>query len=372
MFASRYFRRADFVLLAAVLALVAIGCVMIFSCTRTGLGGSGAAQWAKLRSQLVWVALGLVVLILTMSFDYMRLPSLYLPIYGVSLALLGIVLLMPPVRGTHRWIALGPLNLQPSELAQIALLVTIAAVVSAKEGLHDFLSVSKVFLWLVRPIGLILRQPDLGTPVVIFTTWLVVMVFAGARWPHLGGYVAALLLLFSAAWFSGAIEDYQKQRLLIFMHPQDDPMGDGYQPLQALTAIGNGGFFGKGLFKGPQTGGHYVPDQHTDFIFTGIAEELGFVGAVAVLALFGVLLWRCTVAIAEAKDTFGRLLAAGVTAVIGLHVMLNIAMTVGFAPVKGMPLPLVSYGGSSMIVTMAALGLVQNVYMRRHKIVFGE
>ena len=370
MFSTRHFRRADFVLLGAALALVAIGCLMIFSCTRTGIGGSRGAQWAQVKMQLIWVALGLIVLVVTMSFDYARLTSLHLPVYAGALLLLGIVLLMPAVRGVHRWIILGPLRLQPSELAQIALLVTVACVASAREQVHDFLSLSRTFLWLVPAIGLILKQPDLGTPIVILATWFVVMLFAGARWSHLGGYAAALVLLFSAAWFSGAIKDYQKDRLLIFLHPETDPMGDGYQPLQALTAVGNGGFFGRGLFKGPQTGGNFVPDQHTDFIFTAVAEEFGFVGATVVLLLFGVLFWRCTAAVIEAKDPLGRLLAAGVTAVIGLHVVVNVAMTMSLAPVKGMPLPLVSYGGSSMLATMLAIGLVENVYMRRHKIAF--
>ncbi len=370
MFSSRYLQRVDFVLLGAALALVAIGCLMIFSCTRTGSGDTAGAQWEVVRTQFVWVVLGLAVLAVTMSIDYMRLASFYLPLYGLMLLLLVVVLLMPAVRGTHRWIVLGPLRLQPAELAQMALVITIACVASAREQAHDFLSVSKTFVWLLPALVLILKQPDLGTPIVILSTWFGIMLMAGARWSHLGGYAAALVLLFSAAWFSGAVKDYQKERLLIFLHPETDPMGDGYQAIQARIAVGNGGFIGRGVFRGPQTGGHFVPDQHTDFIFTAVAEEFGFLGALAVLGLFGVVLWRCTVAIAEAKDTLGRLIAAGVTLVLGLHVVANIAMTVGLAPVKGMPLPMVSYGGSNMLATMLAIGLVENVYMRRHKIAF--
>lgn len=370
MLSSRHFQRVDFVLLGAALALLVIGCVMIFSCTRTGGGTPSGVQWNWIRAQLVWVGLGLVVLFVAMSFDYMRLGSLHLPFYGVMLVLLVVVLLMPAVRGTHRWIVLGPLRLQPAELAQLALLITVACVASAREQTHDFLSLGKTFLWLVPAMGLILRQPDLGTPIVILVTWFGIMLVAGARWSHLAGFAAALLLLFSAAWFSGAIKDYQKDRLLAFLHPEKDPMGDGYQTLQSLRAVGNGGFFGRGLLRGSQTQGNFVPDQHTDFIFTAVAEELGFLGALAVLALFGVVLWRCTVAIVEAKDALGRLIATGVTMVLGLHVIANIAMTVGLAPVKGMPLPLLSYGGSSMLATMLAIGLVENVYMRRHKIAF--
>lgn len=370
MFWSRNIKRADPILIIAALTLVAVGCLMIFSCTRTGLGGGTEAQWARVKAQLIWVALGLIVLLLTMAFDYERLPGVYLPVYGLTLVLLAVVLFMPPVRGTHRWIILGPLHLQPSELAQVALLITIACIASTRERVDDFFTLTKTFAWLLPPIALILKQPDLGTPIILLSMWFVIMLFAGARWSHLGGYAVALLLLFSAAWFSGAIKDYQKSRLLIFLHPEDDPTDEGYQSLQALIAVGNGGLFGRGLFRGPQTGGHFVPDQYTDFIFTAVAEELGFVGAVAVLVLFGIILWRCTVALAEAKDTLGRLVAAGVIAVLGMHVVANVAMTVGLAPVKGMPLPFMSYGGSSMVTSMIAIGLVENVYMRRHKIAF--
>lgn len=368
MLSFRHFQRADFVLLGATLALVAIGCLMIYSCTRVGADGS--AQLDTLRAQLIWVVLGFVVLVAAMSVDYMRLSGVHLVLHGAMLLLLLVALLMPPVRGTHRWIILGPLRMQPAELAQIAVVLTVACVAAAQEQLHDFLSIGKSFLWLLPAMGLILKQPDLGTPIVILSTWFGILLVAGARWSHLAGFAAALLLLFSAAWFSGAIEDYQKDRLLIFLHPEKDPMGGGYHVRQSLTAVGNGGFLGRGLFRGPQTQGNFVPDQHTDFIFTAVAEELGFVGSAVVLGLFGVVLWRCMAAIAEAKDVVGRLIATGVTVVLGLHVIANIAMTVGLAPVKGMPLPLMSYGGSSMLATMLAIGLVESVYMRRHKIAF--
>jgi rod shape determining protein RodA len=309
--------------------------------------------------QLLWVVLGVVVLLATMSFDYARLPNVHLPIYVGTLALLVLVLLLPERRGTHRWIEFGPVSLQPAEFAQIALLITLACAANAREHLADFFAVSKVLLWVVPSIGLIM----LGV-------WFGMMFLGGARLPNLAGYAVALICLFAAAWFGGLIHDYQKARLLTFLHPWDDPMGEGFQLTQSLTAIGHGGFLGQGLFRGTLTGLGRIPDQETDFIFTSVAEELGFVGALTVLGLFTVILWRGTAAALEAKDTLGRLLAGGATAVIGIHVLANIAMTMGLAPVKGMPLPLLSYGGSSMLSTMLAVGLLQNVYMRRHKITF--
>jgi rod shape determining protein RodA len=366
----RFFKRADLVMLGAVLALVAIGCVMIYSCTRTELAERGLTRWATLQTQLLWVALGLVALFLTMSFDYTRLTSLHLPIYIGAMGLLTVVLAMPAVRETHRWMVFGPLRLQPAEFAQLAVLITVAAAATARDETHDFLFLLKKLAWVLLPVALILKEPDLGTPVVVLVTWGVVMYTCGARWPHLAGFALAGVLLFSAAWFGGFIHQYQKDRLLTFMHPWKDPTGDGYHLIQSLIAIGHGGPFGQGIFQGTQTRLHFIPDQETDFIFTAIAEELGLVGGLLVLFLFGLVIYRCTVVVLEAKDAFGRLVAAGVTTILAMHVIVNVGMTMGLGPVKGMPLPFISYGGSNMLATMTAIGLVQNVFMRRHKIAF--
>jgi rod shape determining protein RodA len=371
VFASRFFKRADFVLLAAALCLVALGCLMVHSCTRSEGTEPGVTRATKLKAQLVWVALGLLALLGAMSFDYTRLTTLHIPIYGLTLLLLAVVLAMPAVRGTHRWLVLGPLRLQPAEFAQIAMLITIASIVAAAEDrVRDFTFVSKSLLWLVPAVLLILMEPDLGTPVVLLMMWGSVLYIAGVRWTHLAGFASAGVLLFVAAWFTGIIKEHQQRRLLIYLDPERDPLGDGYHLLQSLIAIGHGGLFGQGLFQGTQTQGHFIPDQETDFIFTALAEELGLVGGVTLLVLYGILLWRCTLIMAEAKDTFGRLLVAGVASYLGIHVLVNVGMTMGLMPVKGMPLPLVSYGGSSMLTTMIALGLVESVYMRRHKIAF--
>ncbi|MGQ9730256.1 MAG: rod shape-determining protein RodA [Candidatus Zipacnadales bacterium] len=366
----RFFRRVDFVLLGVASLLIALGCLMIYSCTRTNLAERGAAEWTVLKTQLRWVVLGLVAMFVLMWVDYTRLPGFHIPIYIITVGLLIVALLMPPVRGTHRWLVFGPIRLQPSELTQLSLIISVACVASVRDQLRDFINLSKTFAWLILPIGLIVLQPDLGTPVVLLGIWLAMMFFIGAPWTYLGGYVSAWVMLFITAWFSGLIEPYQKERLLSFLDPAKDATSSGYQLLQSLIAIGHGGVWGLGLFKGTQTRLHYIPDQQTDFIFTTVAEELGFLGGLFVLTLFGVLLWRCTMTILEAKDTLGRLIAAGVTTMLAIHVIVNIGMTMGLGPVKGMPLPLMSYGGSNMLATMMALGLVQSVHMRRHKIAF--
>lgn len=322
MSSSRFFKRADFVLLAVALCLVAVGCLMIHSCTRSHTGGYGAARADKLKTQLMWIGLGLLALVATMSLDYTRLSALYLPIYGLSLLLLAIVLAMPEVRGTHRWLILGPVRVQPAEFAQLAMLVTIATLVAAaEERVHDFVFATKTLLWLVPAVVLIVLEPDLGTPVVILVTWGAMLYVAGVRWTHLAGFASAGLLLFTAAWFTGIIKEHQKDRILIFLDPERDPLGEGWHARQSLMAIGHGGLFGQGLFNGSQTQGHFIPDQETDFIFTAAAEELGFVGGMAMLALYGVLLWRCTAIMAEAKDTLGRLIAAGVLGFFAVHLL---------------------------------------------------
>ncbi|HJN18101.1 MAG TPA: rod shape-determining protein RodA [Armatimonadota bacterium] len=367
---TRFFRRADFVMLACVIILISIGCVMIFSCTRGALSKQGLAQTKTVRMQLIWVLVGLAAMFVMMAIDYSRVASFHMLIYGVTALLLVAVFFCRPINGAYRWIIIGPIRLQPAEFAQLAMVIFIASMTSAQEKAGDFFAITKTFAWMIPVIVLILKEPDLGTPVLMFVVWASMMFLSGARIQHLVGYASAGVLLFLAAWFSGAISDEQKARILVFLHPELYRHGDGYQQYHSLIAVGSGGVFGQGLFQGKQTQGAWIPDQHTDFIFTGIAEEFGFIGAVLVLALFGLLLWRCTVVMFESKDLLGRLLVCGVTAMIGMHVLVNVSMTMALGPVKGMPLPLVSYGGSSMLTTLMGLGIVQSVHMRRHKIAF--
>ena len=357
-------------MLACVILLVALGCLMVYSCTYTKLAREGISPTKTLRTQLMWVLIGIAAMLVMMCIDYTRIASFHLPIYGLILLLLVVVLFMPERNGATRWIFIGPFTLQPSEFAQLAMVIVLAQLCGAQEPPRDFISLTKSFAWLVPVLVLILMEPDLGTPVVMCFTWAAMVFVGGARLTHMAGYAWAGLLLFLAAWFSGVVSQYQKDRLLSFWNLKAHRTGDGYHQFQSLIAIGKGGLFGEGLFKGEWIRLEYIPDQHTDFIFTAVAEELGFVGAAAVLALFAVLLWRCTVVMFEAKDPLGRLLAGGVTTMVGMHVAVNIGMTMGLGPVKGMPLPLVSYGGSNMLVTLMAIGLIQSVHMRRHKIAF--
>ena len=371
---KRLFARADFVLLAVTLALTCFGSVMVASATRHVLTQMGTASSQKLAVHLVSVFLGLGLMALLMSVDYAKLLSLAPAAMGiVLLTLLGLLGLGHAIRGSTRWIPLGAVHLQPSEFAKLALVLMLAFYLSLRSedsdlrGLPVFLRTLGLAL---APGALILLQPDLGTPVVLFLIWVVVMYVVGARPVHLAATVLIALLLFGVAWQTNLLRPHQKERLAAFAHPERDPQGSGWHPLQSRIAVGSGHFWGKGLFRGSQSNLAFIPDQETDFIFAVVGEELGFVGSVVMLTLLGVVIVRCYAAAQEAKDVGGRVLAAGVGAWFSLQVVVNVGTVLGLMPVKGLSLPFISYGGSAMLVNLMALGVVQSVYMRRHKIVF--
>ena len=371
---KRLFTRVDFVLLAIVLVLALYGALMIYSCTHNRLAREGLSPTHKVTSQLVWIALGLVIMGLVMAADYAKLASFSLVIYGVCLGLLVLVLLVTQGRlGAIRWIPLGPLRIQPAELTKLGVILLLGTYLAARreEGEHDtFTTVARSLGYVLVPAALIFLQPDLGTPVVLVFIWLAMLYVLGARVSHLAAFVFAFIMLFTAAWSLGIVRPHQKERLTTFLHPESDPKGSGYHVRQSLIAIGSGHLYGQGLKHGTQTQGNFVPHQEQDFIFTAVAEELGFFGSLLLLGLLALLLVRALIICAQADDINGRLVAAGVAAMFLIHVIASVGMTMGLLPVKGMTLPFVSYGGSSMIVNFAAVGLLQSIYMRRHRIAF--
>jgi len=367
----RLLKRADFQMLTIVLILCVIGSVAIYSCTKSDMVKAGRAPTAKLKLQLVWLVLGLAALLGTMMMDAVKLGRLAIPIYAACMGLLLIVLVLGPIRGTTRWISLGPLNLQPAELAKLGVILMLGAILArAEEQSWDFLFLVRTLAYVMAPVFLILLQPDLGTPIVLFFVWLVMMYVFGGNPMHLAAFALAAILLFAGAWGFGLIRPHQKQRMISFMDPSADPLGSGYHLSQSLIAIGSGHLWGHGLFHGPQSQGSFIPDQETDFIFTVVGEEMGFVGATCVVLLYGLLLYRGLAVAAAAPGMFGRVVATGVTAMLLLQVVANIGMTIGMAPVKGMALPFLSYGGSSLVSSMIAVGILQSIYMRRDPIVF--
>ncbi len=359
-------RRADFQLLTVVLLLCAIGAIAIYSCTRNAEDSS-----ARLTMQLAYIVVGLAVMVGTMTIDTGKMNGLAWPFFLVVMGLLAVVLMMGEVRDTHRWIPIGPVNVQPAELAKLAVIVMLGSFVSrAEHDEYDFIYLVKTLAWVGVPSLLILLQPDLGTPIVLFFIWLVMMFTLGASPMHLGAFVLAGLLLFVGAWGFGLVKPHQKTRLTAFLHPEDASQAASYHLRQSLIAVGAGHLWGQGLFHGPQSQADFIPDQETDFIFTVVAEELGFVGAASVVILYTLLLYRGLCISAAAPTTFDRVVAAGIVGMLLIEVYANIGMTIGLAPVKGMALPFLSYGGSSLLTNMIAVGILQSIYVRREQIVF--
>lgn len=367
--------KLDWKLMTAVLLLTAVGLLMIYSATRTHLALNDLSPTMKLGKQLVFVIIGLVLFVIIASFDYSRLANLSWPLFIGSLVLLVAVLVIgTEVNGARRWIDFGPLRLQPGELAKPCLILFLASYMAARaEQAGDFDLLLRTLGFAAIPCGLILIEPDLGTPVLLIFVWGIMCYALGSRLHHLAAIWFAFLMLFAAAWGFDVIRPHQRARLMAFVNsnPQTREEKDArYQLEQSMIAIGSGHLAGQGLFRGPQTQLRFVPDQETDFIFTAIGEELGFLGAAAVVALLGVVLWRTLMIAMHARTLFGRLIAAGVAGMFFLHILANIGMTLGMTPVKGMPLPFVSYGGSALMANFIALGVLQSIFIDRQTIRF--
>jgi rod shape determining protein RodA len=269
--------------------------------------------------------------------------------------------------GAQRWITLGGFQFQPSEFAKLAVTAMIAGYLSEVRGDMSIEQVWRTTGLAVLPMLLVFVQPDVGTTMVFAVILLGLLMMAGAKAKHIGILALVALIALFGAFRLGVVKDYQIARVAGFLDPTDDPLRAGYNRQQAEIAIGSGGPFGRGYLDGTQTNLDFVPEQHTDFIFTVVGEELGFVGAMLLLLLFGVLLWRAFRIAAMATDPFGRFLAVGIAIMIALQLFVNVGMTLGIMPITGIPLPLVSYGGSALITNLTAVGLLLNVHMRRFK-----
>jgi rod shape determining protein RodA len=365
-------RRVDWTLLLAVLALCAFGAALVWSATRQAALDSGGDPTAFLKKHCLNVAIGLALAVVASVFDYRMLRAYAPALYLLSLA--GLVAVLSPlgstINGSHSWIVLpAGFSIQPSELAKVALVVGMAMLLSEKRDAEDTprdVDVVMTLAFAAVPLALVMLQPDLGTALVVSAIVLGVVAVSGAPLRWVVGLVVGAALIAVVAVQSGLLKDYQLDRFRAFYDPTADPKGAGYNVRQAQIAIGSGGLDGQGLFHGAQTQGKFVPAQQTDFIFTVAGEELGFVGAAMIVALLGLVLWRAGRIAMRAEDLFGRLMATGVVCWFAFQSFENIGMTLGIMPVTGVPLPFVSYGGSSMFANMLAVGLLMNVHMRRY------
>ena len=341
--------------------LVFVGLVMIFSASAVMAKERFGSAYEFLLKQLVFAVAGFTAMILAMMVDYKRLqhPALVFSFLGATSLLLVSVFFLDRAHGTHRWFHVGPVSLQPSELAKPALILFLAWFLQNKtKSMDDW---RNTLLPAVAPtmvfLGLIVFQPDLGTAIACAGITACVLFVAGIRLRWFGyGLAAAVLprylLIFHVA--------YRRDRILAFWNPYADPKGFGFHIIQSLIAVATGGVTGLGLMEGKQKL-FYLPEPHTDFIFAVTAEELGLVGALAVIVLFAIFLWRGTRAALRTQDNFGRFLAVGITSMIVLQAFINISVVLGLMPTKGIPLPLVSYGGSSLFVTLMCVGVLLNI-----------
>ncbi|HXZ12910.1 MAG TPA: rod shape-determining protein RodA [Candidatus Sulfotelmatobacter sp.] len=353
----------DWTLMAIVCAITGVGVLEIYSSTHASASIAGL-QWR----QLMWVGLGIAGMFIISRIDYHTLLDQAPVFYMVGVASLLLVLAIGHSKfGAKRWVGIGGFNLQVSELMKLIIIIVLARYFSEvrtdRLTLRDLL---KIAVMTLIPVGLILKQPDLGTAMVLVPVALVGAFLAGIDWKHALVGVVLLGLLIPLGWnMRRHLKPYQQQRLQTFLHPEEDQRGAGYQILQSEIAVGSGGFWGKGFGKGSQNQLGFVPVRYSDFILAALAEEQGFIGVCIVLLLYLGLILRLVDNAQKAKDRAGVYVVMGVTAILGFHVLVNAAMVIGYVPVTGIPLPLMSYGGSATAFVFLALGLVMNVRMRR-------
>ncbi len=356
MFERRLYHHVDWALLAAIATLCAIGVFMIYSTS------AGSRLYV---TQIYAIVLGLLAMVVTLTLDYRTFTDKSHLIYVALLGVLLYVLFFGDVQmGARRWISLGSFNLQPSEFAKVGVALVLAKFFGENRGAPGWIDLAIGAGLTALPLLLIAREPDLGTAVTLVPVFLGVAYLAGMQVRILGVMALCLLLAAPVAW-QFALKDYQKDRISSFLDPSQDPKGAGYQQIQARITVGSGGLTGKGFREGTQGQLRFLPVAHNDFIFSVLAEEQGFAGVLVALGLYLFVILRALEAARLAKDRLGSYLVLGVLASFTFQVIYNITMSAGLAPVKGLTLPLMSYGGSSMIATLAGFGLVLNVRMRR-------
>ncbi len=357
----------DWVLIFVTLALSAFGVLMIFSSIQTNTALlEEALHW----KQLIWISVGVVSVTLILLFDYHHFTRLAYIFYFLLVALLVLVLISGKmVYGAKRWLVLGPMRFQPSEFSRLAIILVLARYFGSRENTEplEFRELILPFIFVAIPFILVARQPDLGTSLMTVMVAAVMLIIVGVRARVFLSIAAMGFIVAPVGWLF--LRDYQKNRILTVFNPEADPLGSGYQSLQSKIAVGSGEIWGKGLFQGTQSRLHFLPEKHTDFIFSVLSEELGFIGATVLLILFLIFIHRCIQTALNAGDKEGLLIAVGVATSFFLYIFLNIGMTVGLIPIVGMPLSLVSYGGSSLLASFLAVGLLLNVRLRRRNFV---
>jgi len=361
-------RDLDPLLIGATLAIAALGLLMVYSSTRERLRLEGVDELYFVKRQGAAILLGLVVMGLLLAVDYRRLRDY--SVFAYVATVVGLLAVLSPLgsnaRGSQAWFQLpGGFQLQPSELAKFGIIVAVAGYANEHRGEMNPWRLTVTIGLAAVPIGLVMIQPDFGTAMVLSLIVITMLAVAGASLRHLLVLALLAVTLVVAVVNVGLLKEYQVDRLTSFVNQGQDARNTTYNTDQSKNAIGNGGVTGRGFGNGSQTAGGFVPEQHTDFIFTAVGEEFGFLGAAGLLALFAIVVWRTWRTALFARDFFGRLVCVGVLALFAFQIFVNMGMTMGMMPVTGIPLPFMSYGGSSAITAFACVALVANVSMRR-------
>ena len=359
-----------------VLSLIIIGLFVISSAT----GMADGNHQPFIRTQIAAVVLGIILIILLLFVDYRIFKDYDIIIYALTIIMLGFIFVLGiTVSGGRRWLSIGPVNFQPSEVSKIFMILFLASYLDRnRKNLESLKDLFKSLLFIFPPFILIILQNDLGTALVLMFIFVVMYYAAGGKSKHIllvfgGGFLIVVLIITSHVIFETPLpflQQYQLNRLIAFVNPNIDPFGIGYNIIQSKIAIGSGLLTGRGFLSGPQTQLNFLPEKHTDFIFAVLGEEFGFIGVAVVLIIYLLLLLQILKVAARAKDGFGQLITIGVMGLFLFHVLENVGMVLGIMPITGIPLPFISYGGSSMVISLIAIGLVININMRRKKIIF--
>lgn len=351
--------KPDKLLLFSVFLILIIGFLVLYSASMQYHARNIVTR------QAIWAAFGIVLLFLLFRVDYQKIAAASYPLYILTIAALVFVLFFGKARGgAYRWIAIGPVSIQPSELAKITFILALSFYVSGRKSeVMKIGFIAKVFALVLPVVFLVLIEPDLGTALLFIPITFAILFIAGARLKHI--LTIAALGLCSLPFLWHFLKDYQKARLMVFINPNIDPLGSGYTIIQSKIAIGSGGMFGKGWLSGTQNQLNFLPERHTDFIFSVVGEEWGFLGATLLILIFALIIYRGIKIIDAAPDMCAKLTATGLVTLFALQVVINIGMTIGMLPIVGLTLPLISYGGSSLLTTLIAVGLLLNIGMRR-------
>ena len=360
MFDRRLINNFDWILLATLVVIGVLSICNLYSATNTIRSMAGSQVYVK---QICWYTIGFLILLLVTTFDYHILDRFAYPVFFISLIVLAASLKMGKVAyGSQRWLSFGYFSVQPSELVKVSLVIVLAKHFSELEK-HRLRDLLRPLVLIAIPFIIIVHQPDLGTALILLIVSFSIVVFVNVNWKAILIFLSTAVL--SAPFFWIILQDYQKKRIIAFLRPDLDPLGAGYHVTQSKITIGSGLLWGKGFLKGTQTRLNFLPQQHTDFSFSVFAEEWGFVGSAILLLLYLFLILWCLNIARNSQDKFGTLIVIGIAASIFWHLTINVSMVTGLLPVVGIPLVLFSYGGSSVVSTLAAMGLVMNVSMRR-------